>query len=61
MKRLRLTLRRSLSGTIPRHQRALKSLGLTRIDKSVVLPDNPSTQGIVAQLRHLIEVKEENA
>ncbi|MBI2890907.1 MAG: 50S ribosomal protein L30 [Nitrospirae bacterium] len=61
MSDLRITLVRSPYGILPRHRRALKSLGLTRIGKSVTLPSNPATRGIVGQLRHLIEVSERHA
>lgn len=61
MKKLRITLKRSGIAAVPRHQRSLKSLGLTRIGKSAVLPDHPSTRGMIKQLRHLLEVVEVDA
>ncbi|HET6466683.1 MAG TPA: 50S ribosomal protein L30 [Nitrospiria bacterium] len=55
---LAITLRRSVIG-YPRKQRVVvRSLGLRRIRHTVIRPDTPQTRGMVAQVCHLLDVKE---
>jgi large subunit ribosomal protein L30 len=57
-KQLSITLRRSPIGC-PRDQRdTARSLGLTRLHKTVRQPDNPAIRGMVFKIRHLVEVVE---
>ena len=52
---LRVTLRRSLIGH-PKDQRdTARALGLTRISRTVVRPDNPAIRGMVAKIIHLVQ------
>mgnify|MGYP003296603039 CR=1 FL=1 len=39
-------------------KRTLEALGLRKLNKSVILPDNASTRGMVAQVKHLVKVEE---
>lgn len=55
---VQVTLRRSLIGRHPKHKAVLQGMGLTRINKSVVLPDNPATRGMVEKVSQFIEVQE---
>jgi large subunit ribosomal protein L30 len=58
MTRLRLTLRRSFAGR-PRDQRdTARALGLTRLNRTVVRPDNPAVRGMVNKISHLLSVEE---
>ncbi|GBC99266.1 50S ribosomal protein L30 [bacterium HR17] len=51
---LRVTLVRSPIGC-PKDQKAtVKALGLNRLGKSVVVPDNPSVRGMVRKVAHLV-------
>lgn len=55
-KKLKVTLVRSGIGC-PRTQRAtLKGLGLTKMNKSVVLEDTRSIRGMVFKVQHLVRV-----
>jgi large subunit ribosomal protein L30 len=57
-RKLAITLRRSVIG-YPRKKRAVvRSLGLRRIRHTVVRADTPQTRGMIAQIFHLIDVKE---
>jgi len=57
-KRLKITLRRSTIGR-PRDQKeTARSLGLTKLHRSVIKPDNPAIRGMVRKLHHLLEVEE---
>lgn len=55
---LRITQIRSRIG-VPEKVRVVltRGLGLGRIGKSVVLPDNPYTRGMIARVPHLVRVE----
>lgn len=58
MKRLRITLCRSVIGR-PRDQKdTARALGLTRLSRTVVRPGNAAVRGMVSKLRHLVSVEE---
>jgi large subunit ribosomal protein L30 len=58
-KKLKITLKRSLIGTPEKHRRVLQSLGLRKPNKTVVLSDTPTIQGMVGKVSHMLEVEEE--
>ncbi len=39
----------------------LRNLGLGKINRENVLPDNPSVRGMIFKVKHLVEVVEETA
>ncbi|MDP5276899.1 50S ribosomal protein L30 [Chengkuizengella axinellae] len=56
--KIEITLKRSLIGR-PEDQRVtVKTLGLGKLNSTVVQPDNPAIRGMVKKVAHLIEVKE---
>ena len=55
---LKITLVKSTIGAIPKHKRTVEALGLRKLTKTVVLPDNAGTRGMVQQVRHLVKVQE---
>jgi len=58
MSRLRITLRRSPVGH-PRDQKdTARALGLTRLGRTVVRPDNPAVRGMINKVRHLVSFEE---
>lgn len=58
MSRLRITLRRSVIGQKQDQKDTARMLGLTKLNKVVVRPDNPAIRGMVNKLRHLVTVEE---
>jgi large subunit ribosomal protein L30 len=57
-KQLQVTLKRSGIGR-PEHQRkTLKGLGLTKLQKTVILKDTPAIRGMIKKVDHLLEVEE---
>lgn len=56
--RVRVTLVKSPIGAIPKHKRTVEALGLRKLNKSVELPNNAATKGMVQQVRHLVKVEE---
>ncbi|MDG5788098.1 50S ribosomal protein L30 [Evansella sp. AB-P1] len=56
--KLEITLKRSLIGR-PEDQRVtVKTLGLRKVNHTVVQEDNPAIRGMVTKVSHLVSVKE---
>ena len=55
---LKITLVKSTIGAIPKHKKTVEALGLKKLNKTVVLPDNDATKGMIAQVKHLVKVEE---
>jgi large subunit ribosomal protein L30 len=53
---LKITLTRSAIGLNETQKRTAKALGLTRMHKTVVRPDNPQIRGMVFSIKHLVTV-----
>ncbi|GBD95260.1 MAG TPA: 50S ribosomal protein L30 [Nitrospirae bacterium] len=58
MKRLKITLKRSMIGRPGKQRRIIRSLGLRKINHSVTHKDTPSIRGMIHKISHLIEVGE---
>ena len=56
--KLKITLVKSTIGAIPKHRATVEALGLKKLNKSVELPNNAATKGMIAQVRHLVTVEE---
>ena len=59
MSNLKITLVKSTIGAVPKHRKTVEALGVRKLNKTVVLPDNAATRGMVQQVRHLVKVEEE--
>ena len=57
-KKLKITLVKPTIGAVPKNKAIVESMGLRKIGKSVVLPDNDATRGQIRQVNHLIKVEE---
>jgi large subunit ribosomal protein L30 len=55
---LEITLKKSPIGRPPQHRLTLKTLGLTRIRKTVRHRETPAIAGMVRSVRHLVEVRQ---
>lgn len=55
---LKITQRKGTVGAKPKQKESLRSLGLRRINASVVRPDTPAVRGQINVVRHLVEVEE---
>lgn len=58
MANLEIKLVRSLIGRKENQVQTAKTLGLNKLNKTVVKPDNESIRGMVRTISHLVEVKE---
>ena len=56
--KLKITLVKSTIGAIPKHKKTVEALGLKKLQKTVELPDNAATRGMIQQVRHLVKVEE---
>ena len=57
MTQLKITQVRSTIGARWKQRESLRTLGLRRIRHSVIRDDNPATRGLIAVVRHLVEVE----
>ena len=55
---LKITLVKSPIGAVPKHRKTVVAMGLTKMHKTVTMPDNASTRGMINQVRHLVKVEE---
>ena len=55
---LKVTLVKSTIGAVPNHKKTVEALGLKKLNKTVVLPDNAATRGMMKQVQHLVKVEE---
>jgi large subunit ribosomal protein L30 len=58
MAELRITQVRSTIGARWKQRESLRTLGLKRIRHSVVREDSPQIRGLIAAVRHLVEVEQ---
>ena len=56
--KLKITLVKSTIGAIPKHRATVEALGLKKLNKSVELPNNDATKGMINQVKHLVTVEE---
>ena len=56
--KLKITLVKSTIGAIPKHRATVEALGLKKLNKSVDLPNNDATKGMINQVKHLVKVEE---
>ena len=55
---LKVTLVKSTIGAVSKHKKTVEALGLKKLNKTVVLPDNAATRGMIKQVQHLVKVEE---
>ena len=57
-KTLKVTLVKSTIGAVPKKKATVVAMGLTKLHKTVELPDNAATRGMIQKVRHLVKVEE---
>ena len=55
---LKITLVKSTIGAVTKHKKQIEALGLSKMHKTVELPDNAATRGMIKQVQHLVKVEE---
>ncbi len=56
--KLRITLKKSTIGCIPKHKKIVEALGLRKVNHTVEQPDNAAIRGMVKQVEYLVKVEE---
>ena len=56
--KLRITLVKSPIGAVPKHRKTVEAMGLTKMHKTVELPDNAATRGQIRQIGYMLKVEE---
>ncbi|MDR9390058.1 MAG: 50S ribosomal protein L30 [Wenzhouxiangella sp.] len=56
---MRVTLIKSLIGTIGRHRETVRGLGLRRVNHTVEVEDSPATRGMVNKVNYLVRVEKD--
>ena len=55
--KLKVTLVKSTIGAVPKHKKTVEAMGLRKVNKTVELPDNAATRGMIKQVQHLVNFK----
>ncbi|MDD7380354.1 MAG: 50S ribosomal protein L30 [Succiniclasticum sp.] len=61
MKKLKITLTRSLIGNKKDQRATVRALGLGKIGTFAVQEDNPTIRGMIHKVEHLVQVEEVEA
>jgi large subunit ribosomal protein L30 len=61
MKKLQVTLKKSIIGATARQRKNVNGLGLRRVNQSRVLENTPAVRGMVKKVIHLVDVQEVEA
>ena len=57
-KKLKITLVKSPISAVPKHGRTVEAMGLSKMHKTVELPDNAATRGQIQQIGYMLKVEE---
>ncbi len=55
---LKVTLVKSPIGAVPKHKKTVEAMGLRKLNKTVELPDNDATRGMIKQVEYMLKVEE---
>ena len=55
---IKVTLVKSPIGAVPKHKKTVKAMGLTKMHKTVEMPDNAATRVMIQQVRRLVKVED---
>ena len=55
---LKITLVKSPIGAVPKNRATIEAMGLTKLNKSIVLPDNDATRGMIRKVGYMLKVEE---
>ncbi|WP_321369805.1 50S ribosomal protein L30 [uncultured Desulfuromusa sp.] len=55
---VKVTLKKSPIGRKAYFAKVLKGLGLTRLQKTVILPDTPEIRGMIRKVEHMVAIED---
>lgn len=56
--KMKITLKKSVSGALPVHRRTIKALGLYKMNHSVEKEITPAIKGMLLQVAYLLKLEE---
>ena len=54
---LKVTLVKSPIGAVPKQKKTVVAMGLTKLNKTVEMPNKAATKGMIQQVQHLVKVE----
>ena len=57
-KMLKITLVKSPIGAVPKNRATVEAMGLTKLNKSVLLPDNDATKGMIRKVGYMLKLED---
>ncbi len=57
-KMLKITLVKSPIGAVPKNRATVEAMGLNKLGKSVLLPDNDATKGMIRKVGYMLKVED---
>ena len=57
-KMLKITLVKSPIGAVPKNRATIEAMGLTKLNKSVILPANDCTKGMIQKVGYMLKVED---
>ena len=58
VKKVKVTLVRSTIGAVPKNRKIIEAMGLKKLHKTVELPDNDATRGMIRLVAPYVKVEE---
>ncbi|MBW2645289.1 MAG: 50S ribosomal protein L30 [Deltaproteobacteria bacterium] len=56
---IKITLRKSMIGRPEKHRKILRAMRLHKLNRSVVVKNSPTIQGMINKVSHLLQVEEQ--
>ncbi|MFH1675312.1 MAG: 50S ribosomal protein L30 [Pseudomonadota bacterium] len=56
---VKITLRKSMIGRPEKHRKILRAMRLRKLNRSVVVKNSPTIQGMINKVSHLLQVEEQ--
>ena len=57
-KMLKITLVKSPIGAVPKNRAVVEAIGLRKLNKTVLMPDNDATRGMIKKVGYMLKVEE---
>ena len=57
-KMLKITLVKSPIGAVPKNRAVVEAMGLRKLNKTVLMPDNDATRGMIKKVGFMLKVEE---
>ena len=57
-KMLKITLVKSPIGAVPKNRAVVEAMGLRQLNKTVLMPDNDATRGMIKKVGFMLKVEE---